>query len=118
MCHYTNLQWVVGNGTYVRSILYSLTVNTERLLKIGFLVLTLLGVLIPLLMVNPRNMIRTDGTKVTTLRHPSWKVELYGLWLTLRTDPMIILLFPMFLASNWFYTWRTSGFTFEYMGTY
>jgi hypothetical protein len=57
-------------------------------------------------MANPDNMIRTDGTKVTTPRHPSWKVEIYGLWLTLRTDPMIVLLFPMFLASNWFYTWR------------
>ena len=57
-------------------------------------------------MANPDNMIRTDGTKVTTPRHPSWKVEIYGLWLTLRTDPKIILLFPMFLASNWFYTWR------------
>ena len=53
-------------------------------------------------------MIRTDGTKVTTLRHPSWKTELYGLWIALKTDPLIILLFPMFFASNWFYTWRRS----------
>ena len=74
--------------------------------QIGFLVLTLIGVAIPLLMADPDNMIRTDGTKVTTSRHPSWKVEIYGLWLTLRTDPKIVLLFPMFLASNWFYTWR------------
>jgi len=79
----------VGNGTYI-----------------GFLILTLIGVTIPFLMVNPDNMIRTDGTKVTTPRHPSWKVEIYGLWLTLRTDPKIVLLFPMFLASNWFYTWQ------------
>ncbi|KAF8168400.1 major facilitator superfamily domain-containing protein [Crassisporium funariophilum] len=79
----------VGNGTYI-----------------GFLVLTLIGVTIPMLMADPQKMIRTDGTKVTSPRHPSWKVEIYGLWLTLRTDPMIILLFPMFLASNWFYTWQ------------
>jgi len=79
----------VGNGTYI-----------------GFLILTLIGVMIPFLMADPNNMIRTDGTKVTTPRHPSWKVEIYGLWLTLRTDPMIVLLFPMFLASNWFYTWQ------------
>ena len=57
-------------------------------------------------MVDPDKMVRTDGTKVTTPRHPPWKVEIYGLWLTLRTDPKIVLLFPMFLASNWFYTWR------------
>jgi magnesium-transporting ATPase (P-type) len=69
-------------------------------------VLTLIGVTIPMLMVPPEKMIRTDGTKVMTPRHPSWKVEIYGLWVTLRTDPSIILLFPMFLASNWFYTWQ------------
>ncbi|KAF5377198.1 hypothetical protein D9615_006471 [Tricholomella constricta] len=79
----------VGNGTYI-----------------GFLILTLIGVLIPLLMVDPNDMVRTDGTKVTAPRHPSWKVEIYGLWVTLRTDPMIILLFPMFFTSNWFYTWQ------------
>lgn len=59
-----------------------------------------------MLMANPDDMIRTDGTKVTTLRHPSWKSEILGLWIALRTDPLIILLFPMFFASNWFYTWR------------
>ena len=53
-------------------------------------------------------MIRSDGTKVTAPRHPSWKTEFYGLWVALRTDPLIILLFPMFFASNWFYTWRES----------
>lgn len=57
-------------------------------------------------MVDPTKMIRTDGSFVTVPRHPSWKVEFYGLWVTLKTDPMILLLFPMFFASNWFYTWR------------
>ncbi|KAG6874148.1 hypothetical protein C0995_005566 [Termitomyces sp. Mi166 len=52
---------------------------------------------------------RTDGTKVTAPRHPSWRVEIYGLWITLKTDPMILFLFPMFFTSNWFYTWRVSG---------
>ena len=76
-------------------------------LQIGFLVLTGIGVLIPMLMANPARMIRSDGTRVVTPRHPSWKTEFYGLLYTLRTDPWIVLLFPMFFASNWFYTWRT-----------
>lgn len=59
-----------------------------------------------MLMADPLKMVRTDGTKVALSRHPSWKVELYGLWLTLTKDPLIVLLFPMFFASNWFYTWR------------
>ncbi|PPQ97669.1 hypothetical protein CVT26_002481 [Gymnopilus dilepis] len=77
---------------------------------IGFLVLTLLGVMIPLFMADPTKVIRTDGTKVTVPRHPTWKVEIYGLWVTLVTDPMVILLFPMFLASNWFYTWQFNDY--------
>ncbi|KAL0950519.1 hypothetical protein HGRIS_007328 [Hohenbuehelia grisea] len=86
----------VGNGTYI-----------------GFLILTAIGVLIPMLMADPQKMIRVDGTKVTTPRHPSWKVEIYGLWVALRTDPLILLLFPMFFASNWFYTWQFN----DYNGT-
>ncbi|KAG7450839.1 MFS general substrate transporter [Guyanagaster necrorhizus] len=77
---------------------------------VGFLVLTLIGVFIPMLMANPNKMIRSDGTKVMTPRHPSLKTEILGLLVTLKTDPMIILLFPMFFASNWFYTWQFSGF--------
>ncbi|KAG8729893.1 hypothetical protein FRC12_020644 [Ceratobasidium sp. 428] len=83
----------VGTGTYV-----------------GFLVLTLIGVCIPMLMADPRTMVRSDGTKVSTFRHPTWKAEIIGLWVALRTDPSILLLFPMFLASNWFYTWQFNDY--------
>lgn len=89
----------VGNGTYA-----------------AFLVLTGIGVLIPMIMVDPRKMIRTDGTKVSSPRHPSWKVEFYGLYLAVRTDPLVLLLFPMFFASNWFYTWQFNvynGYMFD-----
>ncbi|KAJ6472643.1 MFS general substrate transporter [Mycena vulgaris] len=79
----------VKNGTYI-----------------GFLILALIGALIPMLMVEPKNVIRTDGTKLTIPRNPSWKAEILGLYVALKTDPMVILLFPMFLASNWFYTWQ------------
>ncbi|KAJ8088903.1 hypothetical protein PM082_014149 [Marasmius tenuissimus] len=61
-------------------------------------------------MVDPKNIVRTDGTRVTIPMHPSWKTQFYGLWVALRTDPLIILLFPMFFASNWFYTWQFNMF--------
>ncbi|TEB26295.1 DUF895 domain membrane protein [Coprinellus micaceus] len=89
----------VGNGTYI-----------------AFLILTGIGVAIPLLMIDPAKMVRTDGTRVTTSRHPSWKSELYGLYLVLRNDPWIFLLVPMFFASNWFYTWQFNvynGYMFD-----
>jgi hypothetical protein len=40
------------------------------------------------------------------MKHPTWKTEILGLWETLRSDPYVIFLFPMFFASNWFYTYQ------------
>jgi hypothetical protein len=50
-------------------------------------------------MADPKTMYRADGSKVTAPRQPNWKTEILGLWIALRTDPTILLLFPMFLAS-------------------
>jgi hypothetical protein len=40
------------------------------------------------------------------MKHPTWKTETLGLLETLWSDPYVILLFPMFFASNWFYTYQ------------
>ncbi|KZT09028.1 MFS general substrate transporter [Laetiporus sulphureus 93-53] len=106
-----NLGGVVGASVSLGQNFHS-TVSVLSICSqaIGFLILTLIGVTIPMLMANPKKMVRSDGTKVMTLRHPSWKTELYGLWVTLRTDPTVVLLFPMFFASNWFYTWQFNDY--------
>jgi len=101
-----NLGGVVGAAVSLGQNFHSTTNSVGNGTYIGFTVLTLIGVFIPLLMADPNKVIRTDGTKVTAARHPSWKTEIYGLYLTLRTDPMVIFLFPMFFASNWFTTWQ------------
>ena len=36
------------------------------------------------------------------MKNPTWKSELVGLWQTFQSDPYIVLMFPMFLSSNWF----------------
>lgn len=79
---------------------------------IAFIILTTIGVVIPVIMIDPHKMIRTDGTKVSTPRSPSWKVEFYSLYVALKTDPLILMLFPMFFASNWFYTWQFNVYNF------
>ncbi|KLO05029.1 MFS general substrate transporter [Schizopora paradoxa] len=84
---------VLGNSTYI-----------------VFLVLTCIGCAIPMLMANPKNVIRSDGSPVVVPRRPSWKAGLWGLWTCLRDDPYIIFLFPMFFASNWFYTWQFNDY--------
>ncbi|KAF2262617.1 MFS general substrate transporter [Lojkania enalia] len=91
---------VVTDGTYV-----------------GFLVLTLLGAALSWSLVDAKDIIRHDGSKVIVMKHPSWKSELLGLWETFKTDPYIIALFPMFLASNWFYAYHFTEVNAGYFNT-
>ena len=73
---------------------------------VGFLILTLIGAALAWTLVDAKDVIRHDGSKVIVMKHPSWKSEIFGLWETFLTDPYIIALFPMFLASNWFYAYH------------
>jgi MFS family permease len=105
-----NLGGVVGAAVSLGQNFHSESNSVSNGTYIAFIALTILGVTIPMLMADPEKMIRSDGTKVTAPRHPSWKTEIYGLWVALRTDPLIVLLFPMFFASNWFYTWQFNDY--------
>jgi len=40
------------------------------------------------------------------MKNPTWQTEIVGLWETLKYEPFVILLFPMFWSSNWFYTYQ------------
>ncbi|KAH7928794.1 hypothetical protein BV22DRAFT_1030368 [Leucogyrophana mollusca] len=105
-----NLGGVVGSAVAFGNNFHSTAAGVANGTYIGFLILTIIGVFIPLFMANPANMIRTDGTRVPRIRHPSWKHEFISLWVALKTDPWIILLFPMFFASNYFYTWQFNDY--------
>ncbi|KAK7218999.1 hypothetical protein V2G26_007002 [Clonostachys chloroleuca] len=59
---------------------------------------------------NADKIVRHDGSKVIIIKHPTWKSELLGLWEVLKSDYYIVALFPMFLASNWFYTYQFNDF--------
>lgn len=73
---------------------------------IGFMVLTFLGACLAWTLVDAQNVIRSDGSRVILMKHPSWQSEILGLFEVLRTDIWIVLMFPMFLSSNWFYTYH------------
>jgi hypothetical protein len=51
------------------------------------------------------------------MKNPTWKTELVGLYETLVHDYYIILLFPMFFASNWFYTYQFNGMNGAHFNT-
>ncbi|KAH8784762.1 DUF895 domain membrane protein [Hyaloscypha sp. PMI_1271] len=76
---------------------------------IGFIVLMFLGAVLALLLCNAKDVIRPDNTKVVLMKNPSWQTEFKGLWETLRFEPFVILLFPMFWCSNWFYTYQQNA---------
>jgi hypothetical protein len=68
-----------------------------------------LGAVLALLLCNAKDVIRPDNTKVVLMKNPSWQTEFKGLWETLKFEPFVILLFPMFWCSNWFYTYQQNA---------
>ncbi|PNS15793.1 UNC93-like protein [Sphaceloma murrayae] len=88
----TTTNSVVSDGTYI-----------------GFIVLTLIGAGLAFTLVDAKSVIRQDGSKIILMKNPTWKTELWGLWETIQSDPYIVFLFPMFFASNWFYTYQFNG---------
>ncbi|KAK4176183.1 major facilitator superfamily domain-containing protein [Triangularia setosa] len=81
---------------------------------IGFIVLMLVGAALALLLCNASNVIRHDGTKVILMKNPSWKTEIKGLAETITLAPWVILLFPMFFASNIFYTYQLNDMNLQF----
>ena len=65
-----------------------------------------IGAVLATLLTNAGNIVRPDGSRVIIMKNPSWSSELKGLFVTLKTDWYIVLLFPMFFASNFFYTYQ------------
>jgi hypothetical protein len=76
---------------------------------IGFIVLMFCGAVLALFLCNAGDIIRPDGSRVILMKHPSWQSELIGLWETLRFEPFVVLLFPMFFSSNWFYVYQQNA---------
>jgi len=84
---------------------------------IAFIVLMFAGACLALCLCDAQKIVRNDGTRVVLMKSPSWRSELFGLYETVRDEPMIILLFPMFFASNWFYTYQQNGINAAYFDT-
>lgn len=82
----------VSNGTYI-----------------GFMVLMFVGFSLTIFLVDSSKVIRKDGSKVIIMKNPTWISEFKGLWETIISYPWIILLFPMFFSSNWFYTYQQNS---------
>ncbi|KAF0712720.1 Aste57867_4706 [Aphanomyces stellatus] len=72
---------------------------------IVFLVLMSCGALLSLALADPNTVVRNDGTMVTVERLPNPITEI-GETFKLFFDPKMLLLFPLFAYSNWFYNYH------------
>lgn len=77
---------------------------------IAFIVLMFFGSVVACFMLPMSRVWKADGTRVTAQKHPNWWLELKGLFLLLIKEPIVVLMFPMFLSSNWFYTYQFNDF--------
>jgi hypothetical protein len=68
-----------------------------------------LGAVLALLLCNANDVVRSDGSRVVLMKNPTWQTEVKGLWETLKYEPYVMLLFPMFWTSNWFYTYQQNA---------
>lgn len=78
------------------------------------MVLMAAGFVLAFFLVDSKYVQRSDGSHIVLMKNPTWKSEIKGLGEVLKTDWYIILLFPMFLASNWFYTYQFQNFNAPY----
>ncbi|CAO1618153.1 unnamed protein product [Jaminaea pallidilutea] len=91
------LSWDTAEGSSLGNGVYA-----------AFVVLTFLGGCLSATLKNPATVVRSDGSPVVVPHNASWKAEIIGLLRLLRTDPWVLLLFPMFYTSNFFYTYQQS----------
>ncbi|KAF3484241.1 DUF895 domain-containing protein [Arthroderma uncinatum] len=104
-----NLGGVIGSLVPLANNLHNKANSVQDSTYILFMVLMFIGFILGFALVNARDIKRPDGTRVILMKNPSWKSELIGLFYVLKSDWYIILLFPMFFASNWFTTYQFNG---------
>ena len=81
---------------------------------VAFIVLMFTGCIIAFCLKSSSKIIRHDGTPVEPPMHMTAWQELRGVWDTIVSEPLIITLFPLFFASNWFYTYQFNDFNGGY----
>ncbi|KAI5294338.1 hypothetical protein KEM52_004215 [Ascosphaera acerosa] len=101
-----NLGGVIGSLIPLGQNIHSVNNSVKDGTYIAFMVLMFVGFVLASFLIDAKYVRRQDGSRVIVMKHPSWKTELLGLLSVIRTDSYIIALFPMFFASNWFYTYH------------
>jgi hypothetical protein len=109
---YIGLFWMIFNLGGVIGSIIPLALNWTAESKsvndgtyIGFIVLMTFGTILALCLLPPSKVYRKDGSPIAVQKFPKWSTELLNV-LKLFMDPYMLLLTPMFIASNWFYAYQ------------
>ena len=101
-----NLGAVIGGLIPLAQNIHSKANKVNDGTYIAFIVLMAVGFALSGCLCDPKFVIREDGSRIIMMKNPTWKSEFKGMLEVLVTDWYILLLFPMFFASNWFYTYH------------
>lgn len=112
-----NLGAVIGSLIPLAQNIQNTDANINDGTYAAFVVLTLIGALLSLVLVNADKVVRKDGSKVILMKNPTYKTEFIGLYETVATDPWVIFLFPMFLSSNVFNPYQQNNYNALYFST-
>ncbi|KAI6775962.1 hypothetical protein HG530_002720 [Fusarium avenaceum] len=123
--HYFAWFWGIFNmGAVIGSLIPlgdNIDANSKRDVSdgtyIGFTVLMFFGAALALLLCNANDVVRKDGSYVILMKNPTWQSEFWGLYETIRFEPFVIFLFPMFFSSNWFYVYQQNIVNGAYFST-
>lgn len=110
---YIGLFWVIFNVGGVLGSLIPIALNWNGTNSgtvndgtyIAFMVLMGLGGILSLALLPTRKVTHDDGSHVVVQKFPKWKDELGGIF-KLFFNWKMLALFPMFMASNWFYAYQ------------
>ncbi|KAF3986003.1 hypothetical protein FT663_04720 [Candidozyma haemuli var. vulneris] len=109
--------WVIFNcGAVIGSIIplaQNMTTGDSHVnagTYVAFMILMAGGVVLAGFMLPMDKVYKSDGTKVIAKKYPKITHEIKGMWKVLKTEGKIYFMFPMFCASNWFYTYQFNNF--------
>ncbi|CAO3598220.1 unnamed protein product [Absidia cylindrospora] len=91
-------EWSGGEANHVQSSTYY-----------AFIVIMTVGSLIGALLLPASKVIRNDGSQVSLHKYSNWKREAIEV-LKLFTDWRMLILIPLMISSNWFYTYQQQGY--------
>lgn len=77
---------------------------------LGLIAISCLGAPFALLLSQPQDVMRSDGTKVPYMRHTNLSIEARGIWKMMKS-PDLVLLYPIFLAGQFGATYQGNYLT-------